>query len=81
MPLAYVINFGNFTAPESKVPDPSDVDSAPTYYHGSETISAPGYGVIAHFAGFQEPDGTHHGLVRSIDDPSVAAELRSALGA
>jgi hypothetical protein len=63
------------------IPDPSDVDSSPQIYHGSETWSAPGYGVIVHVAGLSEPDGTHLGLVRTIDDPAVAAELCSALGA
>jgi hypothetical protein len=49
--------------------------------HGNGfTLQAPGFGVIAHIAGLDLPDGTHHGVARVIEDPAVAAELCSALG-
>ena len=62
------------------IPD-GDVNAAPLVYHGETTVSAPGYDVIAHIAGQDEPDGTHHGTLRFVDDPAVAAQLCRALGA
>jgi hypothetical protein len=62
-------------------PDPLDESTWPTTFHGNEfTLSAPGFGVIAHVAGLDLPDGTHHGAARVIEDPVVAAELCAALG-
>jgi hypothetical protein len=62
-------------------PDPFDESTWPTTFHGNGfTLSAPGFGVIAHIAGLDLPDGTHHGVARVIEDPAVAAELCSALG-
>jgi hypothetical protein len=63
-------------------PDPLDESTWPTTFHGNGfTLQAPGFGVIAHIAGLDLPDGTHHGVARVIEDPAVAAELCSALGA
>jgi hypothetical protein len=62
-------------------PDPLDESTWPTTFHGNGfTLQAPGFGVIAHIAGLDLPDGTHHGVARVIEDPTVAAELCSALG-
>ena len=62
-------------------PDPFDESTWPTTSHGNGfTLSAPGFGVIAHVAGLDLPDGTHHGVARVIEDPTVAAELCAALG-
>lgn len=59
--------------------DPEDLDSGVRSSHGELTVQAPGSGVIAHVSGLDAPDGTHHGAVRDIDDPAVAAELCEAL--
>jgi hypothetical protein len=62
-------------------PDPLDESTWPTTFHGNGfTLAAPGFGVIAHIAGLDLPDGTHHGVARVTEDPAVAAELCSALG-
>jgi len=59
---------------------PGDESSASTTVHGNDVVvRAPGSGVIAHIAGIDSPDGTHHGIVRFIDDPDVATELCAAL--
>ena len=48
--------------------------------HGNTfTARAPGGGVIAHIAGLDLPDGTHHGVLRYIDDPPIAAAVCDAL--
>jgi hypothetical protein len=61
---------------------PGDESSGPTVFHGNGVVArAPGFGVIAHIAGLDLPDGTHHGVVRFIDDPQVAAVLCEALTA
>jgi hypothetical protein len=63
------------------IPD-GDLDSAPLAYHGDgASVQARGFGMIAHIAGYDEPDGTHHGQFAWVDDPAVAAELCTALGA
>jgi hypothetical protein len=63
-------------------PDPFDESTWPTTFHGNGfTASAPGYGVIIHFAGLDEPDGTHHGAATPfLDDPEIADEICDALG-
>jgi hypothetical protein len=59
---------------------PGDESSASTTVHGSDVVvRASGPGVIAQIAGIDCPDGTHHGVVRFIDDPDVATELCAAL--
>jgi hypothetical protein len=48
--------------------------------HGNTfTAKAPHGGVIAHIAGLDLPDGTHHGALGFIDDPQVAAAGCDAL--
>jgi hypothetical protein len=50
--------------------------------HGAEaTVSAPGFGVIAHIAGLEDADEIHHGAFRFLDDPAVVARLCDALTA
>jgi hypothetical protein len=58
---------------------PGDEGSATQVEHGEGSLRAPGFGVIVHGAGLDEPDGTHHGAFRFIDDPAVAAEGCTAL--
>ena len=61
---------------------PGDESSGPMTVHGDGfTARAPGYGVIAHIAGLDLPDGTHRGVLRLTDDPKVAAEICAAVGA
>ena len=58
----------------------ADESTWPTTFHGNGfMIRAPGFGVIVHIAGLDLPDGTHHGVARSFEDPEVAAELCAAL--
>lgn len=66
----------------NQYPIPGDEASATQVNHGvGFTAQAPGFGVILHIAGLDEPDGTHHGILRFIDDPAAEAELCAALGA
>ena len=64
---------------DDRYADPLDLDSGVRNYHGEFTLQAPGFGVIAHIAGLDLPDGTHRGVFRDIDDPTVAAKLCAAL--
>jgi hypothetical protein len=64
---------------DSQYADPNDIDSGVGASHGEVTVQAPGFGVIAHIAGLDRPDDTHHGVFRPIEDPAVAAELCAAL--
>jgi hypothetical protein len=58
----------------------ADESTWPTTVHGDGlTVQAPGFGVIAHVAGLDSPDGTHRGVFRLPEDPEVAAELCAAL--
>jgi hypothetical protein len=59
---------------------PGDVSSGEQPTHGDVlTLQAPGFGVIAHIAGLNPDDPAGHGIVRSVDDPAVAAKLCAAL--
>jgi hypothetical protein len=59
---------------------PGDESSASTTFHGSGfSVRAPGFGVIAHIAGLDLPDGTHRGVLRLIDAPQDAERLCAAL--
>jgi hypothetical protein len=60
---------------------PGDESSGTESLHGESSVSAPGFGVIAHIAGLDLPDGTHRGVYRFVDDPEVAARLCAALTA
>lgn len=60
---------------------PGDESSGTETFHGSESVSAPGFGVIAHIAGLGRSDGTQRGVYRFVDDPDVASELCAALTA
>jgi len=52
----------------------------PLAVHGLNTkVSAPGIGVIAIIAGYDDIEGNHHGVLRFIDDPAVAAAVCDAL--
>jgi hypothetical protein len=54
--------------------------SRPETFHGSGiAVRAPAVGVIAHIAGLDLPDGTHHGVFRFIEDPEVADAICAAL--
>ena len=66
----------------TEFPDPFDESTWPTTLHGNSiTASAPGHGVIIHFAGLDRPDGTHHGAATGfLDVPEIAAETCEALG-
>lgn len=62
---------------------PGDESTGELTQHGNEfTASSPGFGVIAHIAGLDLPEGDHRGLFRVVEeDPEVAAELCAALTA
>ena len=64
---------------DSRYADPNDLDSGTRASHGEFTLRAPGYGTIAHIAGVDTPDGSHHGVFLLPEDPAVAAELCAAL--
>ena len=57
-----------------------DTDTETLTTHGNDFVAkAPGGGVIAHIAGLDLPDGTHHGVLRFLDDPAIAAAVCDAL--
>jgi hypothetical protein len=62
---------------------PGDESTGELTQHGNEfTASSPGFGVIAHIAGLDLPEGDHRGVFRVVEeDPEVAAELCAALTA
>ena len=62
---------------------PGDESTGELTQHGNEfTASSPGFGVIAHIAGLDLPEGDHSGVFRVVEeDPEVAAELCAALTA
>jgi hypothetical protein len=62
---------------------PGDESTGELTQHGNEfTASSPGFGVIAHIAGLDLPEGDHRGVFRVVEeDPQVAAELCAALTA
>jgi hypothetical protein len=64
------------------VPFDQPEETWPTTSHGNGiAASAPGFGVILHIAGRDDPDGDHHGTgVTDFDDPAVHAELCAAMG-
>jgi len=64
---------------DSQYAIPGDVESGVGAGHGEFTVSAPGFGVIAHIAGRDATDDDHRGVFRPIEDPAVAAELCAAL--
>lgn len=64
---------------DSQYADPNDLDSGVRSAHGEFTVSAPGFGVIAHIAGLDDPEAIHHGAIRGLDEPAVVAELCAAL--
>jgi hypothetical protein len=66
---------------DSQYADPNDLDSGLRNYEGRISAQAPEGGVIAIIAGLDEPDGTHHGVLRSFEDPAVEAKVCAALGA
>ena len=61
------------------VPGGGQDTEAITAHGNSFTAKAAGAGVIAHIAGIDLPDGTHHGVARFLDDPAVAAAVCDAL--
>ena len=64
---------------DAQYADPNDIDSGVRSGHGEFTARAPGFGVIAHIAGLDAPDGSHHGTFRAPDDPAVVGTLCAAL--
>ncbi len=49
-------------------------------FHGNGLlVSGPGVGVLAHIAGLDELDGTHHGTFSWLEDPDVAPRVCAAL--
>jgi hypothetical protein len=62
---------------------PGDESTGELTQHGNEfTASSPGFGVIAHIAGLDLPEGDHRGVFRVVEEgPEVAAELCAALTA
>jgi hypothetical protein len=64
------------------VPFDQPEETWPITVHGNSiTASAPGYGVILHIAGQDDPEGNHHGTgANDFDDPTVQAELCAAMG-
>ena len=64
----------------NEYPVPGDVSTETLVEHGNElTLSAPGFGVIAHIAGQDPIDGEHRGILRDIFDPAVIPVLCQAL--
>ncbi len=60
-------------------PIPGDESSEMLTFHGNDTrVVVPGSGGI-HIAGITYPDDTHHGVIRTENDPEVAAALCEAL--
>ena len=76
-PTVEITAHGNWY--DSQYADPNDLDSGVGAAHGEFTVSAPGFGVIAHIAGRDATDDVHRGTFRPIEDPAVAAELCAAL--
>lgn len=65
---------------DSDYADPNDLESGVSSYHGDDlAVTAPGFGVIVHFAGHDTPEGIHHGVFLPPEDPAVAEELCAAL--
>jgi hypothetical protein len=59
---------------------PGDESTGPQITHGNEvTLKQQGGGVIAHIAGLDLSEFTHHGALRWVDDPAVAASVCTAL--
>ena len=57
-----------------------EMDTETLTTHGNEFVAkAPDGRVIAHLAGLDLPDGTHHGVLRISDDPVIATALCDAL--
>jgi hypothetical protein len=50
-----------------------------TFHGNSVRVQLPGSGGTLHIAGLDPPDGTHHGVVRFVDDPGAAAAICAAL--
>jgi hypothetical protein len=73
---------GNANWRNVDIPFDQPEENWPITVHGNDiTASAPGYGVILHIAGRDDPDGDHHGTgVTDFDDPAVHAELCAAMG-
>ncbi len=76
-PTVQVTAHGNWY--DGQYADPGDLDSGVGATHGEFTVSAPGFGVIAHVAGRDAADDVHRGTFRPIEDPAVAARLCTAL--
>jgi len=59
---------------------PGDESTGPQINHGVEfTVSAEGFGVIAHIAGLEDADEIHYGAFRFLDAPDVLDRLCDAL--
>jgi hypothetical protein len=76
-PTVQITAHGNWY--DSQYADLDDLDSGVGAAHGMFTVSAPGFGVIAHIAGRDATDDVHRGTFRPIEDPAVAAGLCAAL--
>lgn len=63
----------------SAVPGGEMNTEAITAHGNSFTAKGPHGDVIAHIAGIDLPDGTHHGTQAFIDDPQIAAAVCDAL--
>jgi hypothetical protein len=64
---------------DSQYAIPGDVESGVGADQGEFTVSAPGFGVIAHIAGRDATDDPHRGVFVPPEDPAVAAQLCAAL--
>ena len=64
---------------DAQYADPTDIESGVGSAHGEFTARAPGFGVISHIAGLDDPEGAHHGAFHAPDDPALAARLCAAL--
>jgi hypothetical protein len=76
-PTVTITAHGNWY--DSQYAIPGDLESGVGATHGEFTVSAPGFGVIAHIAGRDATDDVHRGVFRPIEDPAVAADLCAAL--
>lgn len=54
-------------------------DDALVFHGNGLLVTGPGFGVVAHMAGLDELDGTHHGTFSWLEDADVAPRVCAAL--
>jgi hypothetical protein len=59
---------------------PGDEDTESTTSHGLDIrLKSPDGGIIAIIAGRTDPEGSHSGVARFVDDPAIAEAICAAL--